>query len=202
LSRPIQTAVTVDGSLYATGTTYDANGRMQSVTYPSGFGVTYSYTATGFLNKVADSVSGLAYWTANSYDAESHLTQETLGNGLADAYSYDANTGRLLTIQAGTSGAVENASYHWDPLGNLTQRIDYAAGLTDALTYDGMNRLTQVATSNPGQNRQAFLTTLYRSMRGRRLCGVLMKNLSHGAPFCSDSKNAPSKHGIRHQGAV
>jgi len=161
LSRPIQTAVTVDGSLYATGTTYDANGRMQSVTYPSGFGVTYSYTATGYLNKVADSVSGLAYWTANTYDAESHLTQETLGNGLADSYSYDANTGRLLTIQAGASGAVENASYHWDPLGNLTQRIDLAAGLTDTLTYDGMNRLTQVVTSNPSQTINLTKTVAY-----------------------------------------
>jgi RHS repeat-associated protein len=151
----------VDGSLYATGTTYDANGRIQSVTYPSGFGVTYSYTATGFLNKVADSVSGLAYWTANTYDAESHLTQETLGNGLADSYSYDASTGRLLTIQAGASGAVESTSYHWDPLGNLTQRIDYAAGLTDTLTYDGMNRLTQVVTSNPGQTISLTKTVAY-----------------------------------------
>jgi len=37
--------------------------------------------------------------------------QETLGNGLSDAYSRDANTGHLLTIRAGASGAVESASY-------------------------------------------------------------------------------------------
>jgi len=31
-----------------------------------------------------------------------------------------------------------------------SQHIDHAAGLTDSFTYDGMNRLTQVATSNQG----------------------------------------------------
>jgi hypothetical protein len=66
-----------------------------------------------------------------------------------------------MPIQAGTSGAAQNASYHWAPLGNLTQRIGLAAGLTDTPTYDGMNRLTQVATSNPSQTISLTKTVAY-----------------------------------------
>jgi uncharacterized protein RhaS with RHS repeats len=66
-----------------------------------------------------------------------------------------------VAIQADTRSAIESTSYCWDALGNLTQRIDLAAGLTDTLFYDGMNRLTHVVTGDPGQGINLTKTVAY-----------------------------------------
>jgi RHS repeat-associated protein len=165
LSRPVQTNVTIAGVGYTVTTSYDAYSRISGVTYASGVSVSYGYTATtGYLQSVTDSASGTALWTVNGQDAEGHVTQETLGNGIATTYGYDAQTGRLLQIQAGVGNAVQNWSFTWDRVGNLTQRVDYANGVTEGFGYDGLNRLTQVTTSDPGQSINLSKTASYDAL--------------------------------------
>jgi len=150
ISRPIQSSVTVDGGTYATVSTYDTGGRIGGVTYPSGLAVAYTYNAIGYLTQISGGAPSTAFWTANAYDAESHLTQATFGNGVVTSKVYNPDTGRIAAIQAGAGNAVQNLGFAFNTLGNLTQRVDAATQTTDALSYDGLNRLTQAVTSNPG----------------------------------------------------
>jgi RHS repeat-associated protein len=144
LGRPQQLATTIDGTVYTMAAGYDANGRMSSVNYPSGFSVTYLYTSLGYAQQLKNTVSGQVYWTANARDAEQHLTQQTAGNGVVTSQAFNAATGRLTSILAGTGSGygVENFTYTYDVLGNLLTRGDINTGLSESFVYDALNRLT------------------------------------------------------------
>jgi RHS repeat-associated protein len=147
LGRPVQVATTISGATYTMGAAYDANSRLSTVSYPSGFTAKYSYTNLGFANQLQDTSSGLAYWTANAMDALGHLTQQTSGNGLATTRTFDPTTGRLTGISTGASSAVQNLSYTYDQLGNPLSRSDANTGLSETVTYDALNRLTQTTVN-------------------------------------------------------
>jgi RHS repeat-associated protein len=161
LGRPVTNQVTADSTSYTTTSTYDIGGRIGTVTYPSGFGVTYTYNTTGYLTQISGGSPSVNYWTANSYDAEAHLTQATAGNGVVTISAWNPDTGRISTIQAGTSASVQNLSFTFNTLGNLTQRVDGATSTTDTLSYDGLNRLTQAVISNPGLPLNVTKTVTY-----------------------------------------
>jgi RHS repeat-associated protein len=61
-------------------------------------------------------------------------------------YSYYPETGRLKAIQAGSNGSttyhVQNASYSYDTIGNLSSASDSAVGASQTYGYDALNRLT------------------------------------------------------------
>jgi RHS repeat-associated protein len=141
LGRPIQTAKTIGATVYTISATYDPNGRIGTVTYPSGFAVTYGYTALGYTQQLTDN-TGRVQWMANARDAEQHLTQQTAGNGIVTLQGFDQTTGRLLGISAGTASNVENLSYTYDSLGNVLTRADANANLSESFNYDSLNRLT------------------------------------------------------------
>src|SRR5262249_9755466 len=136
-SRTCQVRTTIDGTEYviAAGTgmpapgscnsnSYDTNGRLTGVTYPSGFAVNYGYTALGYARNITDAGGGQTYWTANARDAEMHLTQDTAGNGVMTARGFDALTGRLTSIVAGPNTSVANFDYSYDGVGNMLSRHD------------------------------------------------------------------------------
>ena len=151
LGRPTTVAATIDSVTSTTTTSYDSNGRVSTVSYPSGFGVTYVYTSLGYLQNLKNTATSATLWTANTADAEGHLTQQTAGNGVVTNAAFTASTGRISTIQAGTSNAVANFSYAFDTLGNLTNRTDANQSLAETFLYDGLNRLTsyQVNSATP-----------------------------------------------------
>jgi RHS repeat-associated protein len=151
LSRPSQTATTIDGTTYTIGGTYDGHGRLGTVTYPSGFSVTYVYNSLGYVQQLTNTVTSQPYWTANARDAEQHLTQQTAGNGVVTTRSFNTATGRLSAITAGAGGSVQNMSYTYDTLGNLLTRADVNTSLSESFTYDPLNRLT---SSTVGVNPQ------------------------------------------------
>jgi RHS repeat-associated protein len=150
LGRPSTLGLTVAGSTYTYTTTYDANGSVSTVTYPSGFVAEYDYTSLGYLADIEDHTTDATIWTANSADAELHLTQATAGNNVVTTNAFAASTGRLLNICASTTGGtcngnVANLSYSWDAIGNLTDRADTYEGYTEEFCYDALNRLTNYA---------------------------------------------------------
>jgi hypothetical protein len=67
---------------------------------------------------------------ANTANPQGQVTQETFGNGLVVNHAFDAVTGWLGTITAGAGGgsALQNNSYLFDYVGNLTQRQDNNPG--------------------------------------------------------------------------
>ncbi|MDR3662560.1 MAG: hypothetical protein P4L86_19630, partial [Mycobacterium sp.] len=48
LGRSVQVATTIDGTTYAMAATYDANSRLSTVAYPSGFTAKYAYNNLGY----------------------------------------------------------------------------------------------------------------------------------------------------------
>jgi RHS repeat-associated protein len=142
LGRPVQVSTTFWGYTAHFTATYDANGRLSTVMYPSGLTVQYSYTSLGYVQQLTDLSDGQVVWTANARDAELHLTQDTAGNGIVTARGFDAPTGRLTSIVAGSGNGVENFSYAYDAVGNPLSRADGNTGVSETFTYDSLNRLT------------------------------------------------------------
>ena len=163
-SRPVGAGIYVNpqlngGNAYSFTATYDANSRLSSVTYPSGFVATYSYTSLGYAQQVSS--GSQAYWTANTRDAELRLTQQTAGNNVVINQSFDPLTDRLTSIQAGNNNAVENISYTYDVLGNVRSRFDANQNVNETLSYDSLNRLVTSVTTNATLNPQLNLSKTF-----------------------------------------
>ncbi|MGJ5176511.1 RHS repeat-associated core domain-containing protein [Bradyrhizobium oligotrophicum] len=142
LGRPAQVATTIDGATYTMAASYDANGLLSAVSYPSGFTARYGRTSLGDANQLLDNATGQAFWTADTLDAELRITQDTVGNGLTTTRSFDALTGRLTGISTGSGGSVQNFSYSYDRRGNPLSRSDANTNLSETFTYDVLSRLT------------------------------------------------------------
>ncbi|HEV2365327.1 MAG TPA: FG-GAP-like repeat-containing protein [Caulobacteraceae bacterium] len=149
LGRPSSLTLTINGSNYGYATSYIAlSGKVYEITYPSGLILKHDYNTWGYLYQIKDHTTAAKYWLANTRDAELHLLSQTIGNTFTVAQAFSAQTGRVETIQAGTSNAIANFSYGFDTLGNLTSRADANESLTETYTYDSLNRLKTVTKNN------------------------------------------------------
>jgi hypothetical protein len=92
----------------------------------------------GILGQVQDVNAGTVYWTANNQNARGQIGQVTFGNNVVATRTFDDVTGWLSSIRAGAGGgtALQNQSYLYDLVGNLAQRQDNNAGLTESICYD------------------------------------------------------------------
>lgn len=149
LGRPSQTQYSEGGNSYYVNTAYSAlTGFVDTLTYPTstaGYRLKLQYEyQNGALLRVKDfNAPSTAFWQANAADARGQVTDSTLGNGLRTVKSLDQVTGWVDYIQSGPGGgtAVQNLSYLWDRVGNLTQRQDNNQGLTENAYYDNLYRL-------------------------------------------------------------
>jgi RHS repeat-associated protein len=153
IGRPSTTTISADTS-YQIDFSYNAIGKLKTLTYPTSTSsyrlkLQYEYQ-NAILSRIRECADascltfGTSYWTANSFNGRGQLTQETLGNGLASTRVYDSVTGWLKTIQTGSGGGagVQNLSYEWDLVGNLTKRKDLNQGaLKEEFFYDDLYRL-------------------------------------------------------------
>jgi YD repeat-containing protein len=89
---------------------------------------------------------GVTYWTASAEDARGNITDELLGNGLRTQRTVDVVSGFLGQIRTGPNGgsatSIQNLSYAFDKVGNLTQRQDLNQSLNEIFSYDNRHRLT------------------------------------------------------------
>jgi len=145
--RPLTLTLTLglDGApgVYTLG--YDANGRLQTVAYPSGFTAKYAYTSLGYLYRISDNTSGKVFWTGSARDAELHLLTQLQGSGVTTTQAFDPNTGLVQSILAGASNGVSNQTFAFDSLGRLTSRTwlnNAGASVKENSCFDGLNRLT------------------------------------------------------------
>jgi len=97
--REIQKKENICGRVFTTSTNYDTKyNRINSLTYPSGLQIGYSYTNTGYQNRVFNIENGSTYWQANTVDANNRICSETSGNGIIRWTNYD-NAGNITRIQ-------------------------------------------------------------------------------------------------------
>lgn len=155
LARP-DTSTQVAGGVTATYiTAYNTtNGRIQTVTFPSGLVQKSLYNSYGYLCRLTDNsgshtcsstADSHVLYTVNTRDAELHLTRATAGNGVITDQTFDPDTGLIATQRAGTSGAIASFDYTFDVIGNLRVRADNNQSYTERFCYDNLNRLTNYA---------------------------------------------------------
>lgn len=171
----------IDGKTYTIGYTYDKNGNLEKLKYPSGRVVTYTFAnnrVTGILadeqqvaaditykpfGDVKDMTYGSGIQHTVKYDQQ-YRTVRILDSGIQDlAYNYDYNNNIIGIIDQ--LDQPRTKSYGYDPL----DRLASAQGPWGALayTYDGVgNRLKE---SNGGE-------TTYRYENNRLLSAAGEKN--------------------------
>jgi len=151
---------------YAYTYTYNATtGLLDTLQYPvstSSYQLKLQYAyANGLLQSIADyHVPSTVFWTADATNPRGQVTQETLGNGVVTNRAYDAVTSWLGSIQSGVGGgaALQNGSFLFDDLGNVTQRQNNNLGLTENFYYDADYRLDH-STLNGTTNLQMVYDT-------------------------------------------
>ncbi|MEK6744184.1 MAG: RHS repeat-associated core domain-containing protein [Nitrospirota bacterium] len=126
----------IDSVNYVTQYTYDQNGNMKTMTYPSGKVITYNYTndkAISVLNGAANIATSIAYKPFGG------MSSITFGNSLAGTISYD-NQYRVTGI---TSTGVMNLNYPtYDNNGNIQTIQDLLSPAKNrSFTYDSLDRL-------------------------------------------------------------
>ena len=173
----------IAGNAYTTAYRYDASGRLDRITYPSGRIVDYSFDALSRIVGITTQqdansapqtvVSSVSYHPFRS-DADG-VTGFTLGNGRTHTRSVDQD-GRIASYtQAGANIAIayDNASnitgigsnaYGYDALNRLTTAT--AAATNFGYVYDATGNRTQTSGANPAtltvdsqSNRLATLQT-------------------------------------------
>ncbi|MDD3592458.1 MAG: FG-GAP-like repeat-containing protein [Sulfurovum sp.] len=159
LGRPIQTKNSINGrgDYYSSTAYYDSGedlGKVQSITYPNGYEVTYHYQ-DGIL-EYAEGSDGKIHYKINKLNAFGDITEAVFANGVKTFTDYD-KAGYLEDIVSGVAlnafSDVQHLNYTYDSLGNIKTRND-SYSLTgkyikDTYAYDEMNRLThQIINTN------------------------------------------------------
>ncbi|MFK8054464.1 MAG: SpvB/TcaC N-terminal domain-containing protein, partial [Woeseiaceae bacterium] len=157
--RPASTTTMInDGTINASfqmSTAYDAQGRLSTLTYPTGFSVTNSYNAQGYLHEQRDGSNNNLYKKVTAMNARNQVLSQQLGwaGKLYNARDYVSSTGQLAvlctmktTISSTSncnSSAVQELTYTYDAFQNMASRSNTPSGIKEVFdNYDDLHRLT------------------------------------------------------------
>ncbi len=156
-------AVVIGNETFATSTQYDRLGRVARFYYPNGVSVENVYDKKGYLQSVRNAYSGIEYWTAIDVDQFGRTTIDLIGNGLSTTRTFDPQSARPQTIYVGQEkeGTVLDLTLKYDLVGNLTSRQEKTGTrpgqpISEAFTYDALDRLTGMSRPNGSAERYAF----------------------------------------------
>lgn len=147
VGRPSIQTTTVDGIAYSLTTGYDVAGRPDTLTYPTGFSVKNVYNAVGHLAEVRNAATNALFWKTVAA-SPAGVTDEDYGNGTGVVRAFDPNTQRIAqigTVRDSDGVTLQNFTYGYDSVGNLTARAETTQNVSETYTYDGLNRLATVA---------------------------------------------------------
>ena len=153
-----------------TGFVYDYLGRLESITYPDGEVVSYSYNAGGQVNHVEGLGKGstTVYIEEIGYDEYGQRVYMEYGNGVVSDYSYNPYRRWLDTIVTTNPGGYreyQNIEYSFDPVGNIEGYSNevYGYRTEQQYSYDALNQLVSAAGSyeHTPYNTQVDYTSRY-----------------------------------------
>lgn len=131
---------TINAKSFTTGYTYDSNDNVTRVTYPSQRKVDYGHDVENRITSVKNGITSASYASSITYHASGALASFIGGNGLAQTFGYN-NRYRLKSSDVGT---LLNLDVTYDNVGNVTAVDDTRAGFYQGLSYDDLDRLTDV----------------------------------------------------------
>jgi RHS repeat-associated protein len=123
----------LEGETFSTSTEYDALNRPTLLTTPDKSQISPTYNEANLLERVDAKLRGAddstAFVKGVSYDAKGQRLQIDYGNGATTNYEYDEKTFRLTrlrTTRASDDAKLQDLSYTYDPVGNITAIRDDA----------------------------------------------------------------------------
>ena len=170
----------IDGVTFTTSSTFDAQGRVATQTYPTGLSTKFVYSTLGYLKELRHNGTDALYWRADTLDAEGHLLTQTYGNNVVTTQTFSAYTGHLRNIQAGAGNSVQNLAYTYDRIGNIDTRQDSTQNLLETFSYDTLNRLVQ-ATVNASATGIVSTSFAYDAI-GNLICKSDLSSCSQALP--------------------
>ena len=152
LGREIKTTKTITTSSYTVERTYDSLDRLVTVKYPDNSVVTYTYNKQGGIATVTGD-QGVSYVSSVNYNANGQIEHIAYGNGTSTDYTYDPYNFRLNQLKTSDpqKAVIQNLSYNFDPIGNVTSIQDSVNTNTQSFQYDNLNRLTESTGNSYGQ---------------------------------------------------
>ncbi|UCB57641.1 MAG: VCBS repeat-containing protein [Candidatus Omnitrophota bacterium] len=143
MGRETERTNAIDSATFTIERTYDLLDRLTSLTYPDGEKVNYIYNRQGQIEKV----EGKEVYVLNiDYNASNQMTNIEYGNGTHSDYQYNPKTLRLAGLKT-NDGGLQDLSYQFDNIGNITGITDSVNSATQSFQYDDLNRLTDAQGS-------------------------------------------------------
>jgi RHS repeat-associated protein len=193
--------VALESDIFTTSFTYNALKLSLTETTPDGTLTTNTYLQTGqFYSTNLEFNDGSKQQIINAiqYDAKGQRIAIEYGNGINTEYSYEATTLRLTNlsstraVQAGGTASVQQLAYIYDPVGNITQKVDSSIDTVFSVnqkvdpdadyTYDALYRLINAN----GRQHQGINANAYKNNAAN---GNFMQSIFGPAP----STNAADK---------
>jgi hypothetical protein len=126
----VSTTINVPGVLnqsYSRSFGYDTAGRLSTISYPN-MTVGHEYSALGYLVRYRHVQSGNVLDEVTDTDAYGNVTEQRFWNaGLRTSRGYETTSGRLTSIQTGTTAApksIQELSYVWQSNNALPGTIE------------------------------------------------------------------------------
>jgi RHS repeat-associated protein len=150
----------------------------------SDFGYNYSYDNNSYLLSLTDSANRI-WWDQPVYDYLDRVVSVRKGSGLTTLRTYRATDGQLTNI---STGSLQNLSFNYDGVGNLTYRSDGTH--SETLGYDLVNRLTSSSITGSITYTDSLGSTT--SSNGN----ILSKNDVSGNPVASYVYGGSRPHAV------
>jgi YD repeat-containing protein len=176
----------IDASALSIGLTYDSNGNVTEIKYPSGRRIGYAYDSEDRITRVFDTATQQDYASGFSYHPSGGVLEYTTANGLTTTIDYHPDRDWVTRIRVGEL----DLTYEHDEVGNVSAVLDSRPGMNAAFTHDELDRLTGVSgTTYPTMafaydalgNRATAFGTTYTYGPGFRLASVNGLNMTYDA---------------------
>ena len=146
----------IDGNSYLTKHEYDWQNNPLSITYPDDTKNTYTYNSAGKLKSIKHEneqiINNIVYAPTGNFE------KIEFANGTSTTNSFDLNKLYRLTNKTTqkASNTIQNLSYLYDKVGNLTQIADSSdlkTKKTATFQYDDLYRLISTSVTNAFDNK-------------------------------------------------
>ncbi|AUX44003.1 uncharacterized protein SOCE26_054620 [Sorangium cellulosum] len=159
--RVAEVRTAIDDEEFAVGVTYTAAGLRDELLYPKvpgreRFRVKYVYEEGSLRELRASKEDGSTrpLWKVNARNEDGALLKAVFGNEVVAERVYDPVTGRLETVQARKTEALQALAYRYHDDGRVLERRDSVAGRVETFDYDEMGRLEGWDLAAPGGSRR------------------------------------------------